>query len=117
MKKDKQVQEKKFDTKGLLCAIVEIGKSQKIPTPEDLSKLILCSVCLGANVPNQKSYPEDSWCCGSVCDSILPFWGICEGFKLDPHKLKELVEKVRPDGTEEARSYGHYSDDLLKLCE
>ncbi len=95
---------KKFDSRGLLFAINEIEKAYKIPLPEMMEKCGLCTVCLGANVPGQQNYPKDGWRCGSWCDHLLPAWKICERFKADRQKIKDLAKSIRPDGTEKASS-------------
>ncbi len=94
-----------MDCRGLKFAIKKIGKAYKLPLPEYFTKLGFCQICLGANVPNQHSYPKGAWCCGAWCDEILPPWKICEGFKADRQKIKELVENIRPDEKEKTAVY------------
>lgn len=50
-----------FDVSGMLAAIDKAGQCHKLPLPNDIC---FCSICLGANVPNQKEYPEGGWRCG-----------------------------------------------------
>ncbi len=85
-----------FDAKGLLQAIRESSKQYKVPLPDGIT---FCSICLGANMPEQKEYPEDSWRCGAWVDRLLPPLGICEKFRLDPEGLDALLKRIEPDGT------------------
>lgn len=64
-------------------------------------------ICLGANVPEQKEYPEGGFCCGSWCDGILPALKICERFKVDRKKVKKMAQENRPDGTEKAACFAY----------
>jgi len=95
--------------KGLLKAINEVEKVYKIPIPSYIREVGLCSICLGSNHPGFKRFSKHepskgTFCCGSWCDGLLPFWLLCKRWKLDKEKLKVLIADIRPDGTEIASS-------------
>lgn len=88
-----------FPTEELLTAINEIEKAYKLPVPKPVQQVGFCIICLGAYAPGEKDKSRGAWCCGSWCDGLLPFWRLCERWKLDRRGLDRLAETVRPDGT------------------
>lgn len=87
-----------FDTPGLLLAIEKVGETYSLPLPEGIS---FCSICLGANMPGQKEYPENGWQCGSWLAHFLPPLGICKNFKADKQAINALVKQIKPADTKD----------------
>ncbi len=101
---NKNHEQTRFDCQGVLRAIYEVEKIHRLPLPKTFHDLGFCQVCLGANKPEQKSYPPNAWRCGAWCDSLLPAWKICENFQLDNEKLAQLTNDLRPRENEKSYS-------------
>ena len=97
--------EQKFDSKGLLHTITEIGKAYQVPLPPEIEKLGFCMFCLGAHVPLEENLPERAWRCGAWVDGMLPPLKICGHFQVNKKALHNFTERIRPDGTERMAVY------------
>ena len=97
-------EEKGFDLSGLFFTVNELNKAFEMPLPNGLEDAGFCHFCLGANYSGNVEQ-KAQWCCGSWVDGLLPLLKICERFKADKKRVKEIAKRIRPTADSSMSSF------------